>query len=69
MAPHRYDLGTARADVHFWNAPVARRTWRRYGFLWLVLLLAPFALAYGARIEGKDYVMKDGDVVEFRINV
>ncbi|MGO2745743.1 DUF933 domain-containing protein, partial [Microbacterium sp.] len=22
-----------------------------------------------ARLEGKDYVMKDGDVVEFRFNV
>jgi signal transduction histidine kinase len=36
-----------QADVRFLNAPVARRTWRQYGFLWLVLLLAPFALAYG----------------------
>jgi ribosome-binding ATPase YchF (GTP1/OBG family) len=30
----------------------------------------PAARAVGkARIEGKDYVMKDGDVVEFRFNV
>ena len=24
---------------------------------------------YKARIEGKDYIMRDGDVVEFRFNV
>ena len=30
----------------------------------------PAARAAGkARIEGKDYVMRDGDVVEFRFNV
>jgi len=30
----------------------------------------PAARAAGkARIEGKDYVMQDGDVVEFRFNV
>ena len=27
------------------------------------------AAAGKARIEGKDYVMRDGDVVEFRFNV
>ncbi|MCK9795037.1 sensor domain-containing protein [Isoptericola sp. 4D.3] len=30
----------------FLLAPFDRRTWRAYGFLWLALLLAPFALAY-----------------------
>ncbi|MFC7880170.1 sensor domain-containing protein, partial [Isoptericola sp. NPDC057391] len=30
----------------FLLAPFDRRTWRKYGFLWLALLLAPFALAY-----------------------
>lgn len=30
----------------FLEAPFARRTWRAYGFLWLALLLAPFAFAY-----------------------
>lgn len=36
----------ARESVPFLAAPVARRTWREYGYLWLVLLLAPFALTY-----------------------
>ena len=39
-------VGTAPEPVAFLTAPVARRTWREYGYLWLVLLLAPFALAY-----------------------
>lgn len=30
----------------FLLAPFDRRTWRAYGFLWLSLLLAPFALTY-----------------------
>ncbi|GAA1709970.1 sensor histidine kinase [Isoptericola hypogeus] len=30
----------------FLLAPYDRRTWQGYGFLWLALLLAPFALAY-----------------------
>ncbi|PRZ04920.1 signal transduction histidine kinase [Isoptericola sp. CG 20/1183] len=30
----------------FLEAPFARRTWRAYGFLWVALLLAPFAFAY-----------------------
>ncbi|MBD8080731.1 sensor histidine kinase [Cellulosimicrobium arenosum] len=32
--------------VAFLRAPFAGRTWRGYGFLWLALLLAPFAFAY-----------------------
>jgi signal transduction histidine kinase len=47
MALNRQAVGTAQADVRFLNAPFASRTWRQYGFLWLVVLLAPFALAYG----------------------
>jgi len=35
-----------REQVTFLTAPFARATWREYGYLWLVLLLAPFALAY-----------------------
>jgi ribosome-binding ATPase len=31
--------------------------------------LAAARAAGKARIEGKDYVMRDGDVVEFRFNV
>src|SRR5690606_26955638 len=30
----------------FLLAPFDGRTWRAYGFLWLALLLAPFAFAY-----------------------
>ncbi len=29
------------------TALIASRTWREFGFLWLMLLLAPFAFAYG----------------------
>ncbi len=47
MALDRQLVGTVRPDVHVLNAPLSRRTWSEYGFLWLVLLLAPFALAYG----------------------
>ncbi|GAA4722769.1 Signal transduction histidine kinase [Promicromonospora umidemergens] len=47
MALNRQAVGTVQSDVRFLNAPFASRTWRQYGFLWLVLLLAPFALAYG----------------------
>ncbi|WP_125774422.1 sensor histidine kinase [Antribacter gilvus] len=36
----------APEPVGFLRAPLARRTWSEYGYLWLVLLLAPFALTY-----------------------
>ena len=37
---------------------------------WKSLWMTPAARAAGkARSEGKDYVMRDGDVVEFRFNV
>ena len=37
---------TAEGAPPFLLAPFDGRTWRAYGFLWLALLLAPFALAY-----------------------
>ena len=44
-----------------------------FGWERLVVALVgslPAARAAGkARIEGKDYIMRDGDVVEFRFNV
>jgi len=36
-----------REHVSFVRAPFAARTWREYGYLWLAILLAPFAFAYG----------------------
>ena len=36
-----------RERVSFVRAPFAARTWREYGYLWLAILLAPFAFAYG----------------------
>lgn len=41
-APGRAD----RPGPHFLTAPLAGRTWRELGYLALMLLLAPFALAY-----------------------
>jgi len=35
-----------RERVSFARAPLAARTWREYGYLWLALLLAPFAFTY-----------------------
>ncbi|MBD5786354.1 sensor domain-containing protein [Cellulosimicrobium terreum] len=35
-----------REHVPFLRAPFAGRTWREYGYLWLVLLVAPFGFAY-----------------------
>ncbi len=37
----------ASSGPPFLLAPFDRRTWRGYGFLWLAILLAPFAFAYG----------------------
>src|SRR5690606_7440696 len=39
-------MTTLTPAPRFRTAPFARRTWRAYGFLWLALPLAPFALAY-----------------------
>ena len=36
-----------RERVPFVRAPFAARTWREYGYLWLAILLAPFAFTYG----------------------
>ncbi|QJW36130.1 sensor histidine kinase [Cellulosimicrobium protaetiae] len=36
-----------REHVGFARAPFAARTWREYGYLWLAILLAPFAFTYG----------------------
>ncbi|OZB78820.1 MAG: hypothetical protein B7X41_19810, partial [Microbacterium sp. 14-71-5] len=35
-----------RPAPNFVTAPFHSRTWREHGYLWLVLLLAPFAFAY-----------------------
>ena len=37
--------------------------------VWFGVLALVAALAGRVRMEGKDYVMADGDVVEFRFNV
>ncbi|GAA1990705.1 sensor histidine kinase [Isoptericola halotolerans] len=39
-------MTTSSPAPGFLEAPFARRTWRAYGFLWIALLLAPFAFAY-----------------------
>jgi signal transduction histidine kinase len=36
-----------RERVAFASAPFHRQTWRAYGYLWLAILLAPFAFTYG----------------------
>ncbi|MFJ3407458.1 sensor histidine kinase [Promicromonospora sp. NPDC090134] len=46
LAPAVVPDGAARPGPGFLTAPFAARTWREQGYLTLVLLLAPFALAY-----------------------
>ncbi len=38
--------GRERRGPNVLTAPFHPRTWREHGYLWLVLLVAPFALAY-----------------------
>jgi hypothetical protein len=57
-------------------AAVGERSWIQFpqGFA-SALLLSAIGFAHGAReagklrLEGKDYVVKDGDVMHFRFNV
>ncbi len=51
------EKGFIRAEVAPWSALIAARGWKTLREQGL------------ARLEGKDYIMRDGDVVEFRFNV
>ena len=43
LDPRYVDL---REPVGFLAAPFARRTWREFGYLWVSLFIAPFAVTY-----------------------
>lgn len=48
--PDALRLREQRPGPNFLTAPFHSRTWREHGYLWLVLLLAPFAFAYAVLV-------------------
>ncbi|WP_275005461.1 sensor histidine kinase [Promicromonospora iranensis] len=46
LDPRARTPGRGPGWTHLLSAPLSSVTWRSYGYLWLMLLLGPFALAY-----------------------